>query len=239
MNLLESTRVAVARRRNGRGSPVRSAGIGFSRPFLAGVLLALGSSLGLPAVSPAADRRPEDPAPSADVADKGRQLEALARLDSAPLLSESAVPALLDGAVAALRQGIENGPPFSLTERRSRIARLEKLLGEPNVDVAEKYRRVLEAYRAELDYGKTVEAYRDLLRTEDGERLVDFLSIGRLALYYQTLDGRESGIWRDREKQWRRLSPEYNRAIALGLRAARKLEPPQLLPLPLPGPRSP
>ncbi|WP_277458138.1 DUF3450 family protein [Methylococcus capsulatus] len=190
--------------------------------------------MSLPAVSPAADR-----AASGDCAGKERQPEALDRPASAPVVFESAVPALLHAAVAALKQGIENGPPFSLTERKRRIAQLEKLLGEPNVDVAEKYRRVLEVYRMELEYGKTVEAYRDLLRTDEGERLVDFLSIGRLALYYQTLDGRESGIWRGGEKPWRSLPPEYNRAIALGLRAACKLEPPRLLSLPLPGPRLP
>lgn len=230
MSLLESTRVAVARR-----FPVRSAAVGRVRPFLASVLLVIVSSLSLPAVSAAADR-----AASGDRAGKERQPEALDRpASSAPLPFESAVPALIQAAVARLRQEIENGPPFSLTERKRRIDGLEKLLAEPGVDIAEKYRRVLEAYRAELEYGKTVEAYRDLLRTEEGERLVDFLSIGRLALYYQTLDGRESGMWDDRDRQWHRLAPRYDRAIALGLRAARKLEPPQLLSLPLPGPRSP
>lgn len=67
---------------------------------------------------------------------------------------------------------------------------------------------------------------------------MDFLSIGRLALYYQTLDGRESGIWRNDRRQWQRLSGEGNEAIARGLRTARKLEPPQLMVLPLPGPKS-
>lgn len=222
MKFLDSTRADTARR-----FPLR--------PLFASVLLVTGAFFGQAAVAPAADRTP-----SADRAGKEGPPEAPARpASSAPLPFESAVPALLQAAVARLRQEIENGPPFSLTERKRRIDGLEKLLAEPGVDIAEKYRRVLEAYRAELEYGKTVEAYRDLLRTEEGERLVDFLSIGRLALYYQTLDGRESGMWDDRDRQWHRLAPRYDRAIALGLRAARKLEPPQLLSLPLPGPRSP
>lgn len=146
---------------------------------------------------------------------------------------------ILSDAVSALKQGIENGPPFLLDERRARIERLEKLVGDPAADMAEKYRRVQEAYRVELDYARSVEAYRAVLRTGNDERLVDFLSVGRLALYYQTLDGRESGIWRNDQRRWQRLSGEENEAIARGLRAARKLEPPQLMVLPLPGPKSP
>jgi hypothetical protein len=146
---------------------------------------------------------------------------------------------ILSEAVSALKQSIENGLPFLLDERRGRIERLEKLVGDPAADMAEKYRRVQEAYRVELDYARSVEAYRAILRTGNDERLVDFLSVGRLALYYQTLDGHESGIWRNDQRRWQRLSGEENEAIARGLRTARKLEPPQLMLLPLPGPRSP
>lgn len=145
----------------------------------------------------------------------------------------------MSDAVSALKQGIENGLPFLLDERRGRIERLEKLVGDPAADMAEKYRRVQEAYRVELDYARSVEAYRAVLRTGNDERLVDFLSVGRLALYYQTLDGHESGIWRNDQERWQRLSGEENEAIARGLRAARKLEPPQLMVLPLPGAKSP
>lgn len=145
----------------------------------------------------------------------------------------------MSDAAAALKQRVEDGPPFLLQERRSRLDRLEKLLSDPGADLAAKYQRVLEVYRVELDYAKTVDAYRDLLRIGQDERLVDFLSIGRLALYYQTLDGRESGIWRQDRHQWERLSGEGNEAMAQGLRIARKLDPPQLMILPLPGPKVP
>ncbi|WAK03164.1 DUF3450 family protein [Methylobacter sp. YRD-M1] len=157
-----------------------------------------------------------------------RLLEALIQLDPQ-------VRSLLNSAVSALKQSIENSPPFLIGERRARIERLEKLLPDAKAGLAEQFRRVMEAYRVELDYAKTVDAYRDRLRTGKEERLVDFLSVGRLALYYQTLDGHESGIWRDDRRQWQRLSGEENEAITQGLRTARKLDPPQLIVLPLPG----
>jgi hypothetical protein len=158
-----------------------------------------------------------------------------------PVLSEldQRLNGMLSAAVSALRQRVENGPPFLLEERRDRLDRLEKLILDPAADAAEKFRRVVEAYRVELDYARSVEAYRDVLRMGPDERLVDFLGVGRLALYYQTLDGRESGIWRNDLRLWQRLPGEKNEAIAQGLRTARKLDPPQLIVLPLPGPKPP
>lgn len=142
---------------------------------------------------------------------------------------------LLSDAAAALRRRVEQGPPFLLQERLGRLDRLAALLAERDTALAEKYRQVVDAYRIELDYGRTIDAYRGTLR--DGEnRLVDFLGIGRLALYYQTLDGAESGIWLNGHRGWQRLSKEDNEKITEGLRAARKLIPPGLVVVPLPGP---
>jgi hypothetical protein len=95
---------------------------------------------------------------------------------------------ILADAVTALRKRIDSGPPFQLEERQARVARLEKQISAPAVDPTELFRLVVEAYRVELDYGKTVEVTRATLG-ENAEKLVDFLSVGRLALYYQTLDG--------------------------------------------------
>ena len=203
------------------------------RPILAAFLLVFAPPLAHAVQSPHADGQGTSrPAPPpADAADRTRLLEILSRLD--PQLH-----GLLGSAVSALRQSVENGPPFLIGERRARIERLEKLLKDTDAALAETFRRVMEAYRVELDYTKTVDAQRDTLRTGEEERLVDFLSIGRLALYYQTLDGHESGIWRSDRRQWQRLSGEENEAVTQGLRTARKIDPPQLIVLPLPGAKS-
>ncbi|MDD1651229.1 MAG: DUF3450 family protein, partial [Methylococcaceae bacterium] len=103
----------------------------------------------------------------------------------------------------------------------------------PAVDPTELFRLVVEAYRVELDYGKTVEVTRATLG-ENAEKLVDFLSVGRLALYYQTLDGENSFLWLNDERRWQKLSSEDNEYISEDLRIARKEVPPGLMILPLP-----
>ena len=149
------------------------------------------------------------------------------------LLLDEQLNVLFDNGVAALKQYINTGSPFMLSERQARIERLEKLPSLSDTNQADKYRRLLETYRIELDYGKTIETYQAELDSGDKKRLVDFLRIGQLALYYQTFDGLEGGIWSLKQNKWKSLSETSNATITKGLRIARKLEPPQLMELPL------
>ncbi len=149
-----------------------------------------------------------------------------------------ALTGILTNAIQALRERIEAGPPFLLEERRARVARLETMIQQPATDLAELFQRVIEAYRIELDYGKTVGVTRGPL-IEDSGKMVDFLSVGRLTLYYQTLDGSESAVWSNRDRQWLRLSSESNELITEDMRMARKDIPPGLMTLPLPGRNQP
>jgi Protein of unknown function (DUF3450) len=109
------------------------------------------------------------------------------------------------------------------------------MMDRSHVDLAEKYRRLLEAYQVEAEYGRTIEAYRGDLNGKN--QTVDFLRFGRLALYYLTLDRREAGYWDKRSNAWRPLPPEYRSAIEQGVRIARKQAPPDLLKLPVPSPQ--
>jgi len=123
--------------------------------------------------------------------------------------------------------------PFLPKERRARVEKLKEELDRADITVSEKYRLVLEAYQIENDYGRTIEAYRSDLKGNGGVRVVDFLRLGRTALYYQTLDGSESGVWDKKTGAWRVLDEQYKRAIKQGLRIARKQAAPDLLTLPI------
>ncbi|MGR8931022.1 MAG: DUF3450 family protein [Gammaproteobacteria bacterium] len=148
-------------------------------------------------------------------------------------LLDARLNGLFNAAVNALKQQIDASPPFLMNEREARIQRLEKLPSANDSEQANKYRRLLEVYRIELDYGKTIETYQAELKFGEKTRLVSFLRVGRLALYYQTFDELESGIWSLHQHNWMKLPSNYDSTIAKGIRIARKLEPPQLLVLPL------
>ncbi|MBS3952546.1 MAG: DUF3450 family protein [Methylomicrobium sp.] len=145
---------------------------------------------------------------------------------------------LANQTIADLQNRIDNDAPYLPAERASRLERIRLLPDGNDPELTEKYRRILEAYRIELDYAKSIETYQDVLHDAGSDRLVEFLRVGRLGFFYQSLDGRESGVWDSKQRQWRRLSSEDNEDISLDLRIAKELEPPQLMMVPLFGPES-
>ena len=107
------------------------------------------------------------------------------------------------------------------------------MMGRADVTHSEKFRRILEAYQIENEYGRTIETYQASLAKSDSPRTVQFLRVGRVVLVYQTLDGQESGVWNQKTRSFEILPPEYSRAITKGMRIALKQAPPDLLRLPL------
>jgi uncharacterized protein YqiB (DUF1249 family) len=135
--------------------------------------------------------------------------------------------------VEALSQFVTLDVPFLPEERATRVSELKKLMDRSDVADAEKYRRILEAYQIENEYGRTIETYRGNLELGGESRTVDFLRVGRVVLLYQTLDGDEVGTWDQEERSWQTLDSSYNEAIRRGLRIARKQAAPDLLRLPV------
>ena len=157
------------------------------------------------------------------------------QLDRVEVVGRSVTPLMLR-MIDALDALIEVDLPYLLDERTERLADLRKLMTRASVSSAEKYRLIMEAYQTENEYGRTIEAYRSTLDMEGREVKVDFLRFGRIALVYQTLDGRQSGVWDQRTSSWKPLDASYRSAIREGLRIARKQTAPDLIRLPLPVP---
>jgi hypothetical protein len=114
------------------------------------------------------------------------------------------------------------------------LTKLKEMVLRADVTNAEKFRRIIEAYQIENEYGNTIEAYRADLTLQGEASSVDFLRLGRVALYYQHFDGSETGYWDKEQEQWQILSQDYRIAIRNGLRIARKETAPDLLTLPIP-----
>ena len=68
------------------------------------------------------------------------------------------------------------------------------MMERSDVTAAEKFRRVIEGYQIENDYGRTIEAYKGSTDINGNQLEVDFLRIGRVALLYQTVGGAHTGF---------------------------------------------
>jgi septal ring factor EnvC (AmiA/AmiB activator) len=126
--------------------------------------------------------------------------------------------------------------PFLPQERQRRVEQLKAMMDRSDITLAEKYRRLLEAYRVEAEYGHTIEAYQGKLENGGTVRTVQFLRLGRVGLYYLTLDGSEAASWHPREKRWLELGDGYREPIKQAILIAERQLPPDLVKLPLPAP---
>lgn len=150
--------------------------------------------------------------------------------------SRSITP-LQEKMLATLRQFVELDVPFLAQERAARVETLEEMMDRADVSISEKYRRIVEAYQVEMDYGRTIEAYDAQLHGPGGARTASFLRIGRVALLYQTLDGRETGYWDSEARAWT-VDNQYSRAFREGVAVARKQSAPEMIIAPVPAPVS-
>jgi len=140
---------------------------------------------------------------------------------------------LMSRMIDGLEQFVALDVPFLPEERRQRVVDLRELMGRADVTISEKYRRLLEAYQIENEFGRTIEAYRGNLDANGGKRTVDYLRIGRVGLLYQTLDGEETGAWDAKAATWMVLPSEYRASVREGLRIARKQVAPNMLYIPV------
>jgi hypothetical protein len=143
------------------------------------------------------------------------------------------VPLMLD-MIETLGQIVENDMPFRLEERRARVDRLRNMMDQADVTTSEKYRRIMEAYQGELEYGRTTEAYSEELPTTG--QTVEFLRIGRTLLVYQTSDQKTTGWFNPTTREYEELPNRFRLEVKEGLAIARNEKAPNLVVLPVPGP---
>lgn len=167
------------------------------------------------------------------------QQEALVKLErsieDASLIERQIVP-LMIRMIAGLDKFVEADLPFKQGERRARIARIKGYLTNANISAAERFRQVLEAYSTENKYGTSIDVYTDTLALEAGNLTVNVLQVGRSGLYYQTLDGADSGYWDKKTSSWQELASSHNEGIANAIRITQGKESKGLMRLPIAAP---
>jgi hypothetical protein len=145
------------------------------------------------------------------------------------------VTPLMQRMVDTLDRFVDLDLPFLVEERRKRVQSLKEMMTRADVTISEKYRRILEAYQIETEYGRTLETYQASLGEGAGARTVRFLRIGRVALLYQTMDGKETGYWDAGRKDWV-VDDAYRTAVRHGFEVADKVGAPDLLIVPVAAP---
>jgi hypothetical protein len=139
---------------------------------------------------------------------------------------------LMSKMLATLEQFVKLDVPFLPEERTGRIEGLKDMMSRADVSVSEKYRRLVEAYQIEMEYGRTLESYPGKV----GDKTVEFLRAGRVALLYQTLDGKETGYWDADQKTWV-TDNKYADGMTAGLKVAKKQSAPDFVVLPVHAPK--
>lgn len=123
--------------------------------------------------------------------------------------------------------------PFLPDERHTRLKNLGRLLDDANVTVSEKFRKIMEAISIETEYGNTVEIYQEKISINGRNILADIFRLGRLSLFSQSLDQKETGYFDPLTSQWHLLPHQYNQDIGSAFEIGAKRRSVELLNLPL------
>lgn len=165
------------------------------------------------------------------------EMQALSDSIANVALIERQIIPLMTRMVDALDEFVQLDTPFLIKERTERVERLRAMMERSDVTAAEKFRRVIEGYQIENDYGRTIEAYKGATEINGNQIEVDFLRIGRVALLYQTVGGATTGAWDAASGGFIELPPEtYQAQVRDGLKIARKQVAPDLLVVPVVAP---
>ena len=154
-------------------------------------------------------------------------------MDQVDVINRQIFP-LMERMIDGLKQSVALDIPFLMEERSKRIGDLETIMERSDVTVAEKFRKVMEAYQIEMDYGTSSEWYREELNVDGATREYNMLRVGRIGLYFQSDDTNITGWYNPDSGQYELLGNDHRNEIRKGMRIARQLIAPELILIPLP-----
>jgi len=154
-------------------------------------------------------------------------------VDQVDVINRQIFP-LMERMIDGLEQSIALDIPFLMGERSKRIADLKDIMERSDVSVAEKFRKVMEAYQIENDYGSSNEYYVQSLEIGGSVREYNMLRIGRVGLYFQSDDTSVTGWWNAELGAFEELGNQHRNEVRKGIRIARQLIAPELVLVPVP-----
>jgi len=148
--------------------------------------------------------------------------------------TERGVVPLMNEMIASLDKFIQLDLPFKKEIREKRVNDLKNAMLRADISNSEKYRKILEAYQAEISYGETISSYEGSINVGGVDTKVDFLQFGRVLLVFLTLDGKNAGYYNTDTGTYEELSEDYIRSIEVAIKMANKQAAPELIKLPVP-----
>ncbi|MCW8331714.1 DUF3450 domain-containing protein [Photobacterium sp. SDRW27] len=137
---------------------------------------------------------------------------------------------MIDG----LKSIIANDKPIRHELRLARIAKLELMMAQADISDAEKYRRILEAYQIEMDYGTKLGIFQGKVTLSEQDSIeADLLYLGRISLVARSLDGKRYWAWNDSQSNWQNLDSQFSNDIDKAFAIASKQAAPSLITLPV------
>jgi hypothetical protein len=156
-------------------------------------------------------------------------------MDEVDVINRQIFP-LMERMIDGLEQTIKLDLPFLMEERTNRVNDLKDIMERSDVSVAEKFRKVMEAYQIENEYGTSSETYEESVPLEGREpRVYNVLRVGRVGLYIQSDDRSITGRWDNEIRDWVEDDSARNE-IYKGIRIARQQIAPELIVIPVSAP---
>jgi hypothetical protein len=155
-------------------------------------------------------------------------------MDQIDVINRQIFP-LMERMIDGLEQSVNLDVPFLMEERTDRVNNLKDIMERSDVSVAEKFRKVMEAYQIENEYGSSSETYTQTLTLDGETRSYNILRVGRVGLYFQSDDSKITGRWDNDQRQWV-MDDSARSEIRKGIRIAKQLIAPELIVIPVVAP---
>jgi len=104
----------------------------------------------------------------------------------------------------SLEDSVRSDLPFNINERLARIEDVKQKLSDPAISPADQYRRLLNAYKIEVNYGLGIESYEGAHPKRPGN-VVNFIRFGRTSFVYVSKDESEIAVYDLEAGDWRNL----------------------------------
>lgn len=158
-----------------------------------------------------------------------RELESLSeQLGRVDEITAQTTPMLLD-MISDLEAFVQADLPFRIDERTQRIADLRAAMENPQVPIVEQYRLIIEAYKSEMEYGRTIQTWPQELDIEGNPVMVDMFLYGRVALVYMSPDRNYAARYDRASAAWVPVQSKFKEDIAKAIKVAKGTTTPSVL----------